>query len=85
MGKRTIRAAVDEAIHEEINQIAAREGRTAAEAARLLLVTGLRVYRRKSSLMCGFKGCTRKGCCGRPGVLVPFTVVAAEDAEAGQG
>jgi len=85
MGKRMIRAAVDESVHDEIKEIAAREGRTAPEAARLLLATGLRVYRRKSSLMCGFTGCTRKGCCGRPGVLVPFTLVAAEDAEAGQG
>lgn len=60
---------------EEIRQIAAAEGRSDVEAARLLMRLGLRAYKQRRSLLCDYINCSRKDCCGgdKPrGVLVDF-------------
>lgn len=68
MNKR-IAISLPEKIAEQLDQICGTEHRRPAETARLLLLAGLRMYRRKGSLLCGFPTCTREGCCGgKPGV-----------------
>lgn len=51
----------------EISRISDMEGRSRAEVTRLLIRIGLRVYRSKRSLGCGFRDCSRIGCCGGVG------------------
>lgn len=72
--RRKISAAFDDPIAEKIDEIAKKESRTPGEVLRLLAQTGLRSYARSNSLLCGFKGCTRRGCCsqGRPADVLSF-------------
>lgn len=63
---------------DDVRDIAVREGREEEAVVRLLVAFGIRAYRIKRSLLCGFRGCTRKDCCGGTvggtpaGLLVKF-------------
>lgn len=54
-------------IAKEIQRIADLERRSRSEVARLLLLAGLRAYKRGRPLLCGYPDCTRKDCCGGAG------------------
>ena len=47
-----------------VEEIASREGVSRSDALGLLLTAGLRYYRLKHRVRCGYKDCTRKDCCG---------------------
>lgn len=46
-----------------VTKIAASQNRTRSEVVHLLIASGLRVFHRRRSLLCGFPNCTRRGCC----------------------
>ena len=82
MADTIVRIRVNAATRDEILKIAARERRLKIDVLRLLLSAGLRQYRRRNSLMCGFEGCTRKDCCGgERGRLAFFPHIEAPEDE----
>ena len=78
MADTVLRVRVNQSTRDEVLKIAARERRLQQDVARMLLSSGLKQYRRKNSLVCGYEGCTRKDCCGgENGKLVMFPHIEA--------
>ncbi len=48
----------------EIAYIAAKEGRSIRQTRELIEGLGIKLYRTKKSLTCGYAECTRADCCG---------------------
>ncbi len=49
---------------EMIQEVAKREGVDEEAALALVVTAGLRHFRTKHRISCGFAGCTRSDCCG---------------------